>query len=214
MLAALAAGLAACAAVPPGIRTADPVATDRVVVRALPPGWKRVAVLPFAGDPAHRRPAEELVAVSLQRSTHAVVVPPFAIQRWFRWSAEQSEAALADVERWARAYLDPPEAGVPHEETRAVARRIGADALVIGRVEPGGGAADLVLVDGVTGEGVAALRRAGSRWAAERGVHELAMSSTERALADLVTVLGTPAGQVPHVAPPERRPATAPGEEP
>jgi hypothetical protein len=213
-LAAIAAVLCACAMVPPGIRAADPSATDRAAVRAPPPGWKRVAVLPFAGDPAHRRPAEELVAVTLQRSTHLALVPPYAVQQWFRWSPDQAAAALPDVDRWVQAYLEPPGAGVPRDELRALATRVAAEAIVIGRVSPGGAAADLVLVDAATGEAVAALRRAGSARAAQSGVHELAMSSTERALQDLVAVLQTPPGRVPPVHTPEQRDALASGAEP
>jgi hypothetical protein len=235
-LLALAAALSACAAVPPGIRTEDPETADRVDVRALPLGWRRVAVVPFGGDAAHRRPAEELVSLELARSTRFGILRPYAFQQWHRRVSGDAAALAASVDRWMGAYLpeeatDAPElphqdlraianaagadaldlarvapdaaaAGpaLPRDELRTLAKAAGADALVLGRVLPGAAVAEIVLVDGASGEAVAILRRAGSRYASETGIHELAMSSTSRALDDLLEVLRTPEGQVPRVS--------------
>ncbi len=212
--AALIAALSACAVVPPGIRAADPDATDRVAARAPPAGWKRVAVLPFGGDPAHRRPAEELVALRVQRSTNLELLTPFAMQRSNRSRGLDASAALADADRWAAAYVEAPAAGPPRDELRALAKEVAVDALVLGRVAPGGASVDLVLVDGASGDAVAALRRAGSARAAGRGIHELAMSSTERALEDLVMVLQARPGEAPRVAMPGEHAASDAGDDP
>lgn len=194
----LVAALSSCAPVVPGITTSSPHSTDQVAVRAPPPGWKRIAVVPFGGAAAHRRPAEELVAVRLHAAVPLGLVPPFHVERSCRGRDDVSVAA-ADVERWVRAALEPGQEPAPRDGLRALAAVLGVDALVLGRVEEGGASADVVLVEGASGEPVAAVRRAGSAWAALRGVHELAMSSTARALADLVEVLRTAPGKEPRV---------------
>jgi hypothetical protein len=221
--AALAAfALAACVAVPPGIRAADPEKTDRVALRTRPPGLARIAVLPFGGLPAHRRPAEEWVAVQLARSSGSIVLGPWAVARWYRAGVGEPAALVADVEAWTRAYRlrfegmddDPDAPPPPREEIRKLAAALGADAVVLGQLIDGGDVAELVLVDGTTGDAVAVLRRAGERAAADLGIHELAMSATDRALQDVFAVLRTPAGQTPAVTvQPPRGEIATPGME-
>jgi hypothetical protein len=212
----LVAALSSCAPVVPGITTSSPYSTDQTAVRAPPSGWERIAVVPFGGAAAHRRPAEELVAVKLAAAVPLALVPPFRVERACRLRDDVSVAPAA-VERWVQAALGAEGQAVPRDELRALAAALAADALVLGRVEPGGAFADVVLVEGASGEPVAAVRRAGSPWAAQRGVHELAMSSTARALADLVEVLLTAPGKEPRV---RREPEPAfmeehePGERP
>lgn len=190
--------LAGCAHAPPGIATAKASETDRAFTTARPDGWRRIAVIPFGGDPAHRRPAEELVAVSVWRMGALATVMPFAIEAAAR-STPRGAPAL-EPEAWSRAYLQPDgEGGPPREAVRAAAAWLAADALVLGAVASGGSSADLVLVDGGSGEAVLAVRRAGSAWASQRGVHALAMSSVERALEALLEALRTRPGEPPRV---------------
>lgn len=172
------------------IDTLDPALADRVQTGAPSPAWRRVAVLPFGGDPAHRRPAEELVAVELRRRTPLQVASPFPTQRALL--ARGPGGVAEDAERWALAYLEAPVGAVPREELRGIARVLAADALVLGRIAPFGLSADLVVVDGASGDAVAAVRRAGGARAAELGLHDLAMDSTARALEDVVRVLRGP----------------------
>jgi hypothetical protein len=181
----LAAALSACAAVPPGISVADPATTDRVFARELPRGWSRMAVLPFAGDPAHRRPAEEYVTVRVRQATRLAVITPYAAQRFL----ESSRAAPFDADGWTAFYFAPPPAVPPPDALRAFAKALAVDAVILGRVAPGGASADLVLVDGASGAPIAVLRRAGSPGASEAGVHELAMNAVGRAADDLALLL-------------------------
>jgi hypothetical protein len=177
-----------------------PETLDRVTTRTPPAGWRSLAVLPFGGDPAHRRPAEELVAMRLRRAGPVSVVAPFAIRSAFPGGGLDAGRAIQDADRWATAYLHAPGEEQPRRELRDLARKLGVDALVVGRVQPGGAMADLVLVDGSTGEAIAAVKRAGDASAASRGIHELAMNATGRAAEDLVTVLQgrTPTLRRPH----------------
>jgi hypothetical protein len=183
VLAALAGCVRPASGLVRGIRTEDPLVVDRVEVKGPARAWRRLAVLPFDGAAAHRRPAEELAAVTLRAELRRDVLGPFAAAR---------AAAEETASRAPAAPLDPAMA-------RALAARLGVDALVLGTVEPGGAVARLVLVDAATGEPCASIRRAGAWRAALRGRHELAMASTRRALEDLVAVLRTPAGTIPSV---------------
>ena len=212
MLVAIAAGLSACAVVPPGILIARPEFIDRIQVEAPPPGWKRLAVVPFGGDPAHRRPAEELVAVTLVRYVPFAVLGPFPLRRHL--GDGPASGLLAEAGSWAHALADPSGAEISRDRLRRLALDSGADALVLGWLAPGGASAELVLVDAGSGAPVAALRRTGSASAAERGVHELAMSSTQEALIDLVEVLRTPPGARPKVRPPRKPHEPQAGEVP
>jgi len=179
------------------IDTLDPALADCVQTGAPSPAWRRVAVLPFGGDPAHRRPAEELVAVELRRRTPLQVASPFPTQRALL--ARGPGGVAEDAERWALAYLEAPVGAVPREELRGIARVLAADALVLGRIAPFGLSADLVVVDGASGDAVAAVRRAGGARAAELGLHDLAMDSTARASRTSSGSSGAPAGRVPRL---------------
>lgn len=191
-----AAGLACAGWQPAGLQAADPRSTDRFAARAIPSQWRMVAVLPFGGAPSHRRPAEELVAAVVQRSSRVAVVPPFRVALAARREGAPPDAAALRADAWVSAYADPS-ATHPRADARETAARLGVDALVVGRVAPGGAAAELVVVDGRSGDAIATLRRAGSASAVMLGVHELAMSSTRKAADDLVTVLATRLGHVP-----------------
>ncbi len=178
----------------------EPDATDEVEVTPPPRAWRRIAVLPFGGAAPHRRPAEEWVAHRLRRETTLEIVSPVAVRAAL---APPEDASLLEVATgWEREEIGG-ELPLLRDGTRAdaaaLARRTGADAVVIGRVHFGGCAADLALVDVESAVAIATVRRAGGSWAARDGVHALAMGSTDRAIDDLVIVLKTAPGRRPRL---------------
>ncbi len=198
----------------------EPVTRDAVAVAPPPRAWAKLAVLPFGGAAPHRRPAEEWVAHRLRRETALEIISPFTLRAALAPADGASLLEVAERWDWAKIGLEQPS---PDDKTwadaAALARRAGADAVVIGRVHPGGGTVDLALVDVETAVAIAIVRRAGGSWVARDGVHALAMGSTDRAVDDLVIVVKTAPGRRPPVgamrpAPPAppRAPDSVPGE--
>lgn len=107
----------------------------RVAAKALPAGWRRIAVLPFAG-PQHRRPCEEVLALRLAEQEAFAIVPPFAARR-----AIAQAGAGSPAPRWAALALDEP--GRPAKaavDRRDLARALAVDAVVAGAIVRSGAA--------------------------------------------------------------------------
>lgn len=189
----------------------DPFAANRTQVRTMPSGWRNLAILPFGGDPAFRRPAEEQVALELRAATPLGLMRPYAAHRWFlaQGGPTEAEAVVVLAGRWSDAAAEGRE--VPADEVLALAGRLGVDALLLGASGAGGWWTQLALFDGATGAPVAAVRRGGSNWAADDGPVGRSEDATRRALVDMARALRTPAGEVPALlgpaAPTEGEPA-------
>lgn len=194
---------------------------DPSFARPNPGTWKTVAVLPFGGEAALRRPAEEWVAIRLREQAAVGVMPPFAVGGALAAaSALPSPAAgwFGEVEGWTSAWADaaspaaPP--GVPGKDrVRALADALGADALVLGAVTTSRNsdgkalapvpAVDLLLIDTGTGDAAAFVRRWGDAALGEPGMHACAMGAADQAADALLLVLRAKAGETAPVHVPQ-----------
>lgn len=191
----LAAALAMTACIPRSVlRGGDPYASDHAMAGWMPAGWRTVAILPFGGDAALRRPLEELAWARLRSATSLELRSPYQVRRAVlaRDGAAGAEALVQAAAAWSSDALAA--SGPPAEEVRALAARLGVDALLIGAAAERG--TDLALLDGATGATVAAVRRGGSNWAAARGPAERAADGAARALTAMAIALRTPPGRV------------------
>lgn len=202
-------GLAAC--IPDSVlRGTNPYAHEETLASPVPAGWRALAILPFGGDAAFRRPAEELAGLRLRDATTLGLKRPYAIRRWLveQDGPDGAEAALQAASRWSAEAVE--RRALPADEVRALAARLQVDAVVVGAIAVGGRSIDLALVDGATSAPVAAVRRGGSDWAADLGPASRSADATTRALDALAVALRTPAGAVPAILPVPWSPPEAP----
>lgn len=205
---------------------------DPSFVKPVAREYRAAAVLPFGGDPALRRVAEESAALGLREQARVPVTPPFRVGRVLDRAAGDGTVAAAwreALEAWLLAVGTggateaPPPPDLDAVATlRALGTALGADVLVAGSVRrldpthfgegpwmfPGWEVAVsiLVLVDVQSGEPRALVRSLGhSTW--RLGVHESSAEAARRGAAVLRACLVTPPG---NLAPGASRRSTAP----
>lgn len=144
--------------------------------------WRKVAVLPFAGDPAFGRIAGEWFAFRLEKHGLFEVV-----------DASRAEIDLKkDGVRFG-------EAGTTVEEARKAGRLLGVDGVVFGAVDPrpparpGWATAGASIVDMATGRVVAESVRSYPPWT--RDAEATAMAAVDGVVEDLVPVFYGAAGR-------------------
>ncbi len=164
--------------------------------------WRKVAVLPFAGDPAFRRVAGEWFAFRVHKHGVFEVVDPI----------------LAGIE------LDKQgvrfgEAAVTVEDARKAGRLLGVDGVVFGSIDQrpadrqGSPAAGASIVDMATGKVVAESVRSYPAWGGYR--EETVMAAIDRVAEDLAPVFYAAAGKTWTPPPKDEAPGPAPeGREP
>jgi hypothetical protein len=190
------------------------IGPDPSFARPVERRFEAAAVLPFGGDPALRRPAEEVAALALGEQRRVPITPPLPVSRTLAQAAaagrlpadwrQAVDAWLLDIEaRAAPGHFARPPLDVA--VLRSLGAALGADVLVAGRVrrlDPNhfGGllppaseiaVSTLVLVDVPTGEARAVVRSLGAH-AWTLGVHESAAEATRRGAAALRAHVMTP----------------------
>lgn len=206
---------------------------DPSFVKPVAREYRAAAVLPFGGDPALRRVAEESAALGLREQVRVPVTPPFRVGRVLDRAAGDGTVA-ADWREALDAWLLTVGKGSAAEGSarpvpdavatlRALGTALGADVLIAGTVRrldpthfgegpwmfPGSEVAvsTLVLVDVHSGDTTALVRSLGhSTW--NLGVHESSAEAARRGAAVLRAYLATPPGNLPTGAVPRR--STAP----
>jgi hypothetical protein len=140
--------------------------------------FQTVAVIPFNGDAAARRSAEEVAALGLREQARVAIVPPFRVTRIL--DAALASGSLdagwrATIDAWLLAAEGRPSAGAVDATAlfRSLGTLLGADALVIGnvrRLDPSdfsrfarseSAVSNVVVVDGSTGAAMAHVRTVG-----------------------------------------------------
>lgn len=146
--------------------------------------WRKVAVLPFAGDPVFRRTAAEWFAFQVRRHGLFEIVDP----------------SLAEIELGKKG-IAFGESGAPAETAQRAGRLLGVDGVVFGsidprppRAQPGWSNATATVVDTATGKVVATGVQSYMAWVPYSG--DLVMAAVARVAADLVPVFYAGAGKV------------------
>jgi hypothetical protein len=147
-------------------------------------GWRKVAVLPFAGDPVFRRTAAEWFAFRVRKQGLFKIVDP----------------SIAEIELGEKGMLFG-EAPIPVDEARKAGRLLGADGVVFGSVDPrpppgrpGSANVTASIVDTATGKVVATSVRSYPAWAPHS--RHMVMPAVTRVEEDLIPVFFAAAGKV------------------
>lgn len=201
-----------------------PAVPDYSFSRPVPRAFRTVAVVPFCGDEALSRPAEEAVAHRLREQQAVGVMAPFQVGRALDASSKDEwrravQQLVKTVEAGEPSTPLPPELPA---SARGLAAALGADALLFGTVSRGGAVivasgpiqealAGLLLVDGASGEAVAFVFRTSTPAPARVGIHEAAMDAAIRSADVVRAVLRANPGERPPV---RRSVEAAPASEP
>lgn len=153
--------------------------------------WRKVAVLPFTGDPAFRRVAAEWFAFRLHKHGLFDVVEP----------------SLAEIELKKKGMLFG-EAGIAPEDARRAGQLLGVDGVVSGSVDPapareGMPVVSAKLVEMSTGNVVASGAQSFTSWVGQR--QERMIGAVDRVAEDFVPVFYAAAGK-PWTPPPKKEP--------
>lgn len=166
--------------------------------------WKKVAILPFSGDPAFRRTSAEWFAFRVRSHGLFELIGP----------------GIAEIELKEKGIVSG-DADIPAESACAAGRALNADAVIVGSIRrrsyPGGiglwPVAGVSVVDVSTGTVVAtSVQPAKTMFAAD--MQTFAASATEHVVEDILPVLFAAAGR-PWTAPKaQERPAETSGSMP
>ena len=158
--------------------------------------WRKVAILPFAGDPVLRRTAAEWFAFQVRRHGLFEIVDP----------------SLAEIELGKKGVVFGS-SGAPAEMAQRAGRLLGVDGVVFGsidprppRAQPGRRETAASIVDVTTGEVVGASVQSNVAWVPYSG--DLVMAAVARVAADLVPVFYVAAGKA--WTPPPRKETVGP----
>ncbi len=154
--------------------------------------WRKVAVLPFGGEPAFRRVAAEWFSFRVRKHGLFEVVDP----------------SLAEIELKKKGMLFG-EAGATPEDARKAGQLLGVDGVVSGSVDPapareGMPVVSAKLVEMATGKVVASGAQSFTPWVGQR--QERMIGAVDRVAEDFVPVFYAAAGK-PWTPPPKKEPA-------